>query len=270
MANVNLTQITPPRVPIVDARTGLVSREWYRFFLNLFELTGGGQNTVSLTDLQKIPTPASVEDLQALTVELDALKQLPVSVTQDDIASLVAAVEDLKRNSDGTVWSELASIRTQLQSLTVEPLVEVGTMAYLQQVITSLANGDLLQYDQTTFQWVNRSPSTIIAAIATAPVTNAANFTVGASDKWIINNKSGSTCTATLPAAASYTGRELNFQNYQAQLLISASSNVVPLAGGAAGTAILAAIAGDTATLVSDGTNWLTMKYTPNNVMLLD
>jgi hypothetical protein len=32
---------------------------------------------------------------------------------------------------------------------------------------------------------------------------------------------------------------------------------VVPLAGGAAGTAILAATAGKYATLVSDGTNWI-------------
>jgi hypothetical protein len=41
--------------------------------------------------------------------------------------------------------------------------------------------------------------------------------------------------------------------------LTSASSNVVPLAGGAAGTAILSATAGAWATLVSDGTNWIVM-----------
>ena len=105
--------------------------------------------------------------------------------------------------------------------------------------------------------------------ITTAPSTKTANFSVGATDTWIINNKSGSTCTATLPSPATNTGRVLYFQNYQAQFLISASSNVVPRAGGAAGTAILADVAGDTTTLVSDGTNWIAMQYTPNNVLLI-
>jgi hypothetical protein len=45
----------------------------------------------------------------------------------------------------------------------------------------------------------------------------------------------------------------------QAQTVDSASSNVVPLAGGAAGTAILTATAGKYAELVSDGTNWVIM-----------
>jgi len=103
-----------------------------------------------------------------------------------------------------------------------------------------------------------------------APVTYTANFSVAATDVWIINNKSGSSCTATLPAASSYTGRVLRFQNYQAQTLVSASSNVVPLAGGAAGTAILSAVAGANATLVSDGTNWIMTQYTSNNALLLE
>ncbi len=37
----NITQITPPRVPIVDQRTGGVTREWYRYFYNLYYATGG-------------------------------------------------------------------------------------------------------------------------------------------------------------------------------------------------------------------------------------
>jgi len=105
---------------------------------------------------------------------------------------------------------------------------------------------------------------------ATAPVTYTANFSVAATDAWIINNKSGSSCTATLPAASSYSGRVLHFQNYQAQTLVSASSNVVPLAGGAAGTSILLASSGDSATLVSNGSNWVMTQYVPNNILLLE
>lgn len=92
-----------------------------------------------------------------------------------------------------------------------------------------------------------------------APVTKTGDFTLGATENWVINNKSGSSCTVTLPAASSWTGREVMFKNTQAQTLVSASSNVVPRAGGSAGTAILAATAGAWATLVSDGSNWVIM-----------
>jgi hypothetical protein len=103
-----------------------------------------------------------------------------------------------------------------------------------------------------------------------APVTKTADFTVATTDLWLINNKSGSACTVTLPTASSYSGRVLHFQNYQVQTVISASSNVVPLTGGSAGTSILLASSGDSATLVSDGTNWLITQYTPNNILLLE
>ena len=103
-----------------------------------------------------------------------------------------------------------------------------------------------------------------------APVTKTADFTVAATELWLINNKSGSTCTVTLPTPSTNTGRVLYFQNYQVRALVSASSNVVPLAGGAATTSILLASAGDSATLVSDGSNWLMTQYVPNNILLLE
>ena len=39
----NPTQITPPRVPLIDDRTGAISREWYRFFLSMFKATVDNQ-----------------------------------------------------------------------------------------------------------------------------------------------------------------------------------------------------------------------------------
>jgi hypothetical protein len=106
--------------------------------------------------------------------------------------------------------------------------------------------------------------------LTSAPVTKTADFTVAATDKWLINNKAGSTCTVTMPAAASFPGRELTFHNYQAFTVVSAASNIVPQGGGAAGTAILLGVIGNWATLVSDGTNWLIMQAAPNNILLLE
>lgn len=54
------TQITPPRVPLTDERTGAVSREWYRWFYNLYTITGGGLGITPVinggTGLATIPT----------------------------------------------------------------------------------------------------------------------------------------------------------------------------------------------------------------------
>jgi hypothetical protein len=103
-----------------------------------------------------------------------------------------------------------------------------------------------------------------------APVTKTADFTVANGEIWYINNKSGSTCTVTLPAASSWTGRTLTFKNMQAQTLVSASSNVVPIDSTSAGTAILLAVVGNWATMVSDGTNWVIMQQAANNNLLLE
>jgi hypothetical protein len=103
-----------------------------------------------------------------------------------------------------------------------------------------------------------------------APVTKTADFTVSNGDIWYINNKSGSTCTVTLPTASAWTGRQLVFKNMQAQTLVSASSNVVPLDSTSAGTAILLDVVGNWATMVSDGTNWVIMQAAANNNLLLE
>ena len=74
MANPNITQIPAPRVEFIDPRTGLMAREWFRFFVNLYTLTGSGTSTISLTDLQVAPLTADITPLQT---ELQALASGP-------------------------------------------------------------------------------------------------------------------------------------------------------------------------------------------------
>ena len=45
----NSTQIIAPRVELVDPRTGLMSREWYRFFYNLYEISGAGEGIIPVS-----------------------------------------------------------------------------------------------------------------------------------------------------------------------------------------------------------------------------
>jgi hypothetical protein len=105
-------------------------------------------------------------------------------------------------------------------------------------------------------------PSTVL--------TKTADYTITGTDTWIINNKSGSAMTLTFPAASAWPGRYITVKNMQAQLVNSASSNIVPIDGTTAGTAILLAVVGNWATMVSDGTNWVIMQAAANNNLLLE
>lgn len=193
---------------------------------------------------------------EEISVSLDDMQKGPPAPTIDDIALLIdqIGVDRLPPSGVAEIRAALDVIQQELQTA---PRYEIGTMAALQAGITGLVNGDLLQYDSVQAVWKNAPAATVVAGTATAPVTKTADFSVASGEKWIINNKAGSSCVVTLPTASDNVGRELHFQNYQAQTLVSASSNVIPLAGGAAGTAILGAVAGANATLVSDGTNWV-------------
>ena len=89
----NITNIPAPRVPIIDERTGLLSREWYRFFFNLFNLTGNG-NWTSLQDLQLGP-PSSPDDqlaaqqlAGALAAPDGAAQEAQIAVLQSQIHAL--------------------------------------------------------------------------------------------------------------------------------------------------------------------------------------
>ena len=74
---VSITNITPPRVQLVDPNTGLVSREWYRFFQSLFQLTGSGQNDFTLQDLQLGPDGDAASLAAVLQTEIQNLSVSP-------------------------------------------------------------------------------------------------------------------------------------------------------------------------------------------------
>ena len=101
-------------------------------------------------------------------------------------------------------------------------------------------------------------------------LTKTADYTITGTDTWIINNKTGSSLTLTFPAASSWTGRYITVKNLQTQTVVSASSNIVPIDSTTAGTAILLGVVGNSATLVSDGTNWVIMQTASNNALLLE
>jgi hypothetical protein len=76
---VNITQIPAPRVPFIDERTGLISREWFRFLNNQYQLTGGGTTQTTISDLELTPSLSSntEDELAVVKGQLDDLQKGP-------------------------------------------------------------------------------------------------------------------------------------------------------------------------------------------------
>jgi hypothetical protein len=278
--NPNATQITPPRVSIIDERTGAVSREWYRWFYSLYNFAGGGTGILPVTSggtgLDTIPTNGQLLIGNGTGYTLNTLGfGAGISVT-NGLGTITLANTGVLSFSGGTTGLTPATVTTGAITLAgTLAIANGGTNGSATPTTNGIAYGTGTAYAFTAAGTTGQVLTATTGGAPTwaapsAPVTKTADFTVADTDVWLINNKTGSTCTVTLPAASSWSGRVLRFLNYQAQTVVSASSNVVPLTGGAAATSILLASTGDQTTLVSDGTNWLMTQYVPNNILLLE
>lgn len=243
----NITKIPAPRVALVDERTGLISREWFRFFNNIYVITGG--TTQGITQVENGGTGASTaararQNLGAGTV---------TRVIGTGYASGLSLVGDI--TTTGTI-SLQGNVIVNLADATGS--IDINTQTTGSLPIDTRTTGNLDVATRATGVLPVANGGTGLAARPTV-ATKTADFTLANTEGWVINDKPAATCTVTLPAASAWVGRAVTFKNLQAQLLVSASSNVAPIGSATPGTAILAASVGVWATLVSDGTNWVVM-----------
>ena len=335
----NTTQITPPRVPFTDERTGAVSREWYRWFYNLYTITGEGLGITPVinggTGLGTIPTNGQLLIGNGTGYTLNTLTASSGITVTNAAGTITIANSGVLSFSGGATGLTPATAATGAVTLAgILAIANGGTNGSAAPTAYGVAYGTGVAYAftaagttgqvltattgaaptwaapatsgtvtsvsvvsangfagtvatatstpaitlTTTITGLLKGNGTAISAAVpntdyiapSAPVTKTADFSLAATENWVINNKSGSTCTVTLPAASSWTGRSVVFKNMQAQTLVSASSNVVPIDSTSAGTAILLGVVGNWATLVSDGTNWIIMQAAANNNLLLE
>lgn len=111
--------ITPPRVAFIDPRTGIVSREWYMFFLSLFQLTGG--SNVSLDDVQKGPPMLTVDEINVIVDKASENLRPSTESTIEQIAELQKQVNDLAQQPVGLV-SQIAELQKQVDAFAVQPV----------------------------------------------------------------------------------------------------------------------------------------------------
>jgi len=127
----NTTNIPALRVALIDPRTGLMSREWYRFFFNLFNLTGGGTNETSLQDVQLGP-PSETETAAQLVADISGVQSAPSNSAQEaQIAEIEKQIYGLLTQPSNTphgpnpIYGSFYSTANQLDgsSTTAYPIV---------------------------------------------------------------------------------------------------------------------------------------------------
>jgi len=118
---VNITNIPAPRVPFIDERTGLMAREWYRFFLNLFVLTGSGNNPITLEELQL--GPPNQPDLAELLIQIN---QNIAPQYEDQSGDFLATLDTAQLMS---MMSQFANAEAAIQGAYLQPVVQTGTIA---------------------------------------------------------------------------------------------------------------------------------------------
>lgn len=157
-----MNNIPAPRVGLIDERNGLMSREWYLFFVSLFQVTGSGTSTANLSDVQV--SPEYIENSIS---------------NESQLASLMARY-------DGAI--EAAEIGTS-------PPVQVGTIAAQNADRVAITGGSIAGVTlSTTGGAVLASTSAALtngAGAGGGTITNAP--AAGNPTKWIGINDNGTT-----------------------------------------------------------------------------
>ena len=141
--------ITPPRVPLVDPRTGLIDRAWYLFFLSLNRAVTGVIDESGVT-FSAESTIASVEaELQTLAQFVETLPTV-VALPAPDV---------LTDCCSGLV-SQMAEMQKQIEALALLPAQVTAMLSQLADVSAmNPTNGDKLIYNGTTGKWEQDSRS---------------------------------------------------------------------------------------------------------------
>jgi hypothetical protein len=149
MLNPTQPIITPPRVPLVDPRTGLIDRAWYLFFLSLNRAVTGVIDESGVT-FSAESTIASVE------AELQALAQF--AETLPPVVALPAP--DALTDCCSGLVSQMAEMQKQIDALALLPAQVTAMLSQLADVSAmNPSDGDKLIYNGTTGKWDQDSRS---------------------------------------------------------------------------------------------------------------
>ena len=199
MLNATPIPITPPRVPLIDPRTGLIDRAWYMFFLSLFQAAQIGEdpapNASSLIASYDAALAAVAQEAQTLPVQQQIISQdVADPARADSEAELNALRQELQTlpPSVDLPHNSLQGLNDgDYKHLTAAEYTGTGTGVFVRKTSPALVtpilgtpqSGD---FSTGTFTWptFNQSTTGNAAKLATSPNTysfSGVNVTSGAS-----------------------------------------------------------------------------------------
>lgn len=240
LAPINPTQLTPPRVALIDERSGAISREWYRFFLSLLTATQANE-----ADTVLVPDTASL--LATYDAMLASATQASETASDGMVTSLESSLINLQNAVDvtppdlgGTVTSVAASGGSTGLTFTGSPITTSGTLTLGGTL--AVANGGTGQTSYTDGQLLignstgnTLTKATLIAGANISITNGAGSITIAAT--------SGGTGTVTSVSVTSANGFAGTVANPTTTPAITLSTTVTGLVKGN-GTALSAASAG--------------------------
>jgi len=175
LAPINPTQLTPPRVALIDERSGAISREWYRFFLSLL--------TATETNQQEVGTAPDANSLMA-TYDSMLASLAQDTQTAPDTASSIASLND--------------GVDNLAQAFGVSPQPPLGTMASVQQDNTrfigfSLFPSPPVVYSPGVLAWNNDDGALDVG------LNGGATLKIGQQTLYYAKNTSGSSIPIGTP-----------------------------------------------------------------------
>lgn len=122
-------RFVPPRVSLVDPKTGMVSREWYLFFQGVFNRVGGASGESTTDIVASLFEDAGSSETNAMVFGLEQV------VGQYSVPTLVDAPQDI---------SPAAQQLTQIDNITAELSTLQDRMTELVKELDSIKQGTLI------------------------------------------------------------------------------------------------------------------------------
>jgi hypothetical protein len=141
--------ITPPRVPLVDPRTGLISRAWYLFFLSLNNVATAVIDESGITFAAESLVASVEAELQTLAQFAETLPPVVALPPPDALTDCCSGLE-----------SQIAEMQKQIDALALLPAQVTAMLSQLADVSAmNPSDGDKLIYNGTTGKWEQDSRS---------------------------------------------------------------------------------------------------------------
>ena len=111
-------RFVPPRVALVDPRTGMIAREWYLFFQGLFIRVGGADGTGTSELEASLFEDAGSSETNAMLFELEqAVGQYPPTVMPDVFQDLAPLPQVTQIDN---ITAELSALQDRVTELVKE------------------------------------------------------------------------------------------------------------------------------------------------------